>query len=48
MYKSMVSQHALKLPVKPLQTFLDIEGTGGGRVPYYGYVEGRLGLPEFA
>ena len=42
--------NALKLPVKPLQTFLDIEGTGGGRVPYYGYVEGRLeipGLPKF-
>ena len=41
---------ALKLPVKPLQTFLNIEGTGGGRVPYYGYVEGRHeipGLPKF-
>ena len=41
---------ALKLPIKPLQTFLDIEGTGGGRVPYYGYIEGRLeipGLPKF-
>ena len=42
--------NALKLPIKPLQTFLHIEGTGGGRVPYYGYVEGRLGilgLPDF-
>ena len=42
--------NTLKLPVKPLQTFLDIEGTGGGRVPYYGYVKGRLeipGLPKF-
>ena len=42
--------NALKLPVKPLQTFLDIEGTGEGKVPYYGYVEGRLeipSLPEF-
>ena len=42
--------NALKLPIKPLQTFLDIEGTGGGKVPYYGYVEGRLeipGLPNF-
>ena len=37
--------NALKLPIKPLQTFLDIEGMGGGRVPYYGYVEGRLGIP---
>ena len=37
--------NALKLPIKPLQTFLDIEGTGGGRVPYYGYVECRLGIP---
>ena len=25
---------------------LDIEGTGGGKVPYHGYVECRLNLPQ--
>ena len=36
----------LQLPVRSLQTVLNIEGTGGIRVPYYGIVECRLGLPE--
>ena len=35
----------LKLEIKELQTILDIEPTGGGSVPYYGYVECRLKLP---
>ena len=29
----------LQLPVQSLQTILNIEGTGGARVPYYGIVE---------
>ena len=36
----------LQLPVQSLQTVLNIEGTGGIRVPYYGIVECQLGLPE--
>ena len=36
----------LQLEIKPLSTILDIESTGGGRVPYYGYVECRLKLPQ--
>ena len=36
----------LQLPVRSSQTVLNIEGTGGIRVPYYGIVECRLGLPE--
>ena len=30
---------ALNLEVKKLETLLDLEPTGGGRVPYNGYVE---------
>ena len=37
---------ALELEIKPLQTILDIEVTGGGTCPYYGYVECRLQLPQ--
>ena len=37
---------ALKLEIKPLHTILDIEVTGGGTCPYYGYVECRLQLPQ--
>ena len=37
---------ALKLDLKTLDTILDIEGTGGGKVPYHGYVECRLNLPQ--
>ena len=35
----------LQLEIKGLQTNLDIEATGGGQVPYHGYVECRLKLP---
>ena len=37
---------ALELDLKPLDAMLDIEGTGGGKVPYHGYVECRLTLPQ--
>ena len=36
----------LQLPVQSLQTILNIEGTGGIRVLYYGIVECQLGFPE--
>ena len=36
----------LQLPIQSLQMVLNIEGTGGTRVPYYGVVECRLGIPE--
>ena len=36
----------LQLEVKGLQTILDIEPTGGGWVPYHGYVECRLNIPQ--
>ena len=36
----------LDLEIKPLNTILDIEVTGGGTCPYYGYVECRLQLPQ--
>ena len=36
----------LQLEIKPLKTILDIEGTGGGVVPYHGYVKCRLQLPQ--
>ena len=36
----------LQLEIKPLSTILDIESTGGGRVPYHGYIECRLKLPQ--
>ena len=44
MVKSFAKE--LRLEIKPLKTILDIEGTGGGTVPYYGYVECRLTLPQ--
>ena len=44
MVKSFVE--ALELEIKPLHTILDIEVTGGGTCPYYGYVECRLQLPQ--
>ena len=34
------------MALKGLQTILDIEATGGGQVPYYGYAECRLKLPD--
>ena len=36
----------LQLEIKGLQTILDIEPTGGGRVPYHGYVECKLKIPQ--
>ena len=36
----------LQLEIKSLQTILDIEATGGGHVPYHGYVECRLKIPQ--
>ena len=44
MVKSFAEE--LQLEIKPLSTILDIESTGGGRVPYHGYVECRLKLPQ--
>ena len=44
MVKSFVEE--LQLEIKPLSTILDIESTGRGRVPYHGYVECRLKLPQ--
>ena len=36
----------LNLEVKKLETLLDLEPTGGGQVPYNGYVEVRLQIPN--
>ena len=36
----------LNLEVKKLETLLDLEPTGGGQVPYDGYVEVRLQIPS--
>ena len=36
----------LNLEIKKLHTILDLEGTGGGEVPYEGYVELNLDIPE--
>ena len=38
----------LKLQRRSLKRLLKIEGTGGGRVPYKGYVEVTLQVPEVA
>ena len=37
---------ALNLEVKKLETLLDLEPTGAGQVPYDGYVEVRLQIPN--
>ena len=34
------------MEIKELKTILDIEPTGGGRVPYHGYIECRLKIPQ--
>ena len=44
MVKSFAKE--LQLEIKQLKTILDIEGTGDGAVPYHGYVECRLQLPQ--
>ena len=38
----------LGLEVKYLQTILDLEASGGGDVPYDGYVKLNLDIPEVA
>ena len=42
--KSFAEQ--LQLDIKSLQNILDIEATGGGQLPYHGYVECRLKIPQ--
>ena len=37
---------ALKLPIKQLKTLIPMEGLGGITVPYLGYVEATLNIPE--
>ena len=44
MVKSFAEE--LQLEIKSLKTILDIEGMGGGVVPYHGYVECCLQLPQ--
>ena len=44
MVKSFAEE--LQLEIKSLKTILDIEGMGGGAVPYHGYVECCLQLPQ--
>ena len=49
---SMVSQitialaKALQLEIKQLKTLIPMEGAGGINVPYLGYVEATLDIPE--
>ena len=38
----------LGLPIQKLETLLDIEGSAGSEVPYLGYTELRLDIPEIA
>ena len=44
--KSMAK--TLGLPIRKLETLLDIEGSAGSDVPYLGYTELRLDIPEIA
>ena len=44
MVKSFAEE--LQLEIKPLKTILDVEAMGGGAVPYHGYVECCLKLPQ--
>ena len=37
---------ALKLPVHKLNTLIEAEASGGGIIPYVGYVEARLAILE--
>ena len=43
---SAMTQKQMKLKVHKLNKLLRIEGTGGGKVPYKGYVETLLEIPE--
>ena len=36
----------LKLDIKNLKTILDLEATGGLQIPYLGYIEMQLKIPE--
>ena len=36
---------ALKVPVHKLNTLIEAEASGGGIIPYVGYVEARLAIP---
>ena len=38
----------LGLPIRKLEVLLDIEGSAGTEVPYLGYTELRLDIPEIA
>ena len=40
--------HALRLPVHRLNTLIEAETSGGGIIPYVGYVEARLVIPGIA
>ena len=42
--KSMAK--TLVLPIRKLETLLDIKGSAGSNVPYLGYTELRLDIPE--
>ena len=44
MSKSLVQ--TLKLPVHKLNTLMEAEASGGGIIPYVGYVEARLATPR--
>ena len=46
MSRSLVK--ALKLPIHRLNTLIEAEASGGGVIPYKGYVEARLAIPGIA
>ena len=46
MSRSLVQ--ALKLPIHGLNTLIEAEASGGGVIPYEGYVEARLAIPGIA
>ena len=43
MLESLVQ--ALKLPIHKLNTLIEAEASGGGIIPFVGYVEARLAIP---
>ena len=48
---SMMSElqvQAFKLPVLKLNTLIEAEASGGGIIPYVGYIEARLAIPGIA
>ena len=38
--------HSLGLQIQPLNNLLTVQSAGGHSVPYEGYTEVRLGIPE--